>query len=94
MADLPAGTVAFLFTDLEGSTRLHQAHPRAYRDAVARYHALLRGAVEAQGGEGYTWRSRRRPRPPAVSGGAGSGGGGQRLDAHHQFVVVRGRVQA
>jgi predicted ATPase/class 3 adenylate cyclase len=50
MADLPAGTVTFVFTDLEGSTRLLQAHPDAYRDAVARHHALLRGAVEAHGG--------------------------------------------
>src|SRR5262245_31766059 len=48
--DLPAGTVTFLFTDLEGSTRLLEAHPAAYRDAVARHHALLRGAVEAHGG--------------------------------------------
>jgi predicted ATPase/class 3 adenylate cyclase len=49
-AALPEGTVAFLFTDLEGSTRLLQAHPAAYRDAVRRHHALLRGAVEAHGG--------------------------------------------
>jgi class 3 adenylate cyclase len=47
---LPAGTVTFLFTDLEGSTRLLAAHPRAYREAVARHHALLRGAVEGHGG--------------------------------------------
>ena len=50
MADLPTGTVTFLFTDLEGSTRLLEAHPSAYRDAVARHHALLRAAVEAHGG--------------------------------------------
>jgi predicted ATPase/class 3 adenylate cyclase len=49
-ADLPTGTVTFLFTDLEGSTRLLEAHPAAYRDAVRRHHALLRGAVEANGG--------------------------------------------
>ena len=48
--ELPAGTVTFLFTDLEGSTRLLEAHPAAYRDAVRRHHALLRGAVEAHGG--------------------------------------------
>jgi class 3 adenylate cyclase len=42
--------VTFLFTDLEGSTRLLQAHPEAYRAAVRRHHDLLRGAVEAQGG--------------------------------------------
>jgi predicted ATPase/class 3 adenylate cyclase len=47
---LPAGTVTFLFTDLEGSTALLEAHPVAYRDAVARHHALLRGAVEGHGG--------------------------------------------
>src|SRR5262245_40752141 len=50
MAALPAGTVAFLSTDLEGSTRLLEAHPAAYRDAVRRHHALLQGAVEAHGG--------------------------------------------
>ena len=50
MADLPEGTVTFLFTDLEGSTRLLQAHPDAYRAAVARHHALLAAAVAAHGG--------------------------------------------
>ena len=50
LTDLPTGTVTFLFTDLEGSTRLLQAHPAAYRDAVRRHHDLLRGAVEAHGG--------------------------------------------
>ena len=47
---LPEGTVTFLFTDLEGSTRLREAHPAASREAVARHHALLRAAVEANGG--------------------------------------------
>jgi predicted ATPase/class 3 adenylate cyclase len=47
---LPDGTVTFLFTDLEGSTRLLAAHPAAYRDAVARHHDLLRQTVEAHGG--------------------------------------------
>jgi class 3 adenylate cyclase len=49
-ADLPAGTVTFLFTDLEGSTALLEAHPTAYRDAVRRHHDLLRDAVEGHGG--------------------------------------------
>ena len=48
--DLPAGTVAFLFTDLEGSTAPQQAHPAAYAAALRRHHDLLRGAVEAHGG--------------------------------------------
>jgi class 3 adenylate cyclase len=50
LADLPSGTVTFLFTDLEGSTRLLGAHPTAYRAAVRRHHDLLQGAVEAHGG--------------------------------------------
>jgi predicted ATPase/class 3 adenylate cyclase len=50
MPDLPTGTVTFLFTDLEGSTRLLEAHPAAYREAVVRHHDLLRAAVEAHGG--------------------------------------------
>ena len=48
--DLPAGTVTFLFTDLEGSTAPQQAHPAAYRDAVRRHHDLLLEAVASHGG--------------------------------------------
>jgi predicted ATPase/class 3 adenylate cyclase len=47
---LPTGTVTFLFTDVEGSTRLLAAHPAAYPGALLRHHALLRAAVEAHGG--------------------------------------------
>jgi class 3 adenylate cyclase len=31
MPELPTGTVTFLFTDLEGSTRLWEEHPEAMR---------------------------------------------------------------
>jgi class 3 adenylate cyclase len=31
MADLPSGTVTFLFTDIEGSTRLWEENPHAMR---------------------------------------------------------------
>jgi class 3 adenylate cyclase len=47
---LPTGTVTFLFTDVEGSTRLLEQDSAAYRAAVRRHHDLLRGAVEAHGG--------------------------------------------
>src|SRR5712691_6570302 len=50
MADLPTGTVTFLFTDIEGSTRLWEQHPEAMRAALARHDALLRQAIEARGG--------------------------------------------
>ena len=50
MEERPSGTVTFLFTDLEGSTRLWEEHPDAMRDALARHDAILREAVEAHGG--------------------------------------------
>src|SRR5215212_8326355 len=50
MSALPVGTVTFLFTDIEGSTRLHEALPEAYRLALARHDALLEQAVAAHGG--------------------------------------------
>jgi class 3 adenylate cyclase len=50
MSTLPAGTVTFLFSDLEGSRRLREAQPEAYRGALTRYHGLLRQAIQAHGG--------------------------------------------
>jgi predicted ATPase/class 3 adenylate cyclase len=50
MTDLPAGTVTFLFTDLEGSTRLWQEHPDAMKDALARHDAILNDALELHHG--------------------------------------------
>jgi class 3 adenylate cyclase len=41
MADLPTGTVTFLFTDVEGSTRLWEHHPMAMRATLARHDALI-----------------------------------------------------
>jgi predicted ATPase/class 3 adenylate cyclase len=49
-AELPQGTVTFLFTDLEGSTRRWEAHPAEMRDALARHDAIVHGAVESHGG--------------------------------------------
>ena len=50
MPELPTGTVTFLFTDLEGSTRLWEEHPEAMRDALARHDEILRDAVEKRSG--------------------------------------------
>ena len=47
---LPAGTVTFLFTDIEGSTRLWEIHADAMRAALARHDALLERAITAAGG--------------------------------------------
>ena len=50
VVELPSGTVTFLFTDIEGSTRLWQEQPEAMRPALARHDEILRAAIEAHGG--------------------------------------------
>src|SRR5580765_1095868 len=50
MTELPTGTVTFLFTDIEGSTRLWEEHPDAMRDALARHNEILRDVVKAHRG--------------------------------------------
>jgi predicted ATPase/class 3 adenylate cyclase len=50
MAELPTGTVTFLFTDIEGSTTLAQQFPDALPALLARHHAILREAIEAHHG--------------------------------------------
>jgi len=47
---LPTGTVTFLFTDIEGSTRLWEGHPAAMQAALALHDVLMREIVETQGG--------------------------------------------
>ena len=52
MRDLPTGTVTFLFTDIEGSTRLLQRLGDRYRDVVDGHGRILGAAiVEGGGGE-------------------------------------------
>ena len=50
MANLPTGTVTFLFTDIEGSTRFWELYPDAMREALVRHDALLTEGIERQGG--------------------------------------------
>src|SRR5262245_4669664 len=45
MAQLPTGTMTFLFTGLDVSTRLWEREPDAMRDAPARHDAILREVV-------------------------------------------------
>src|SRR5205823_8104511 len=47
---LPTGTVTFLFTDVEGSTRLWEAYPQAMRQVMARHDALLTEVFEQHDG--------------------------------------------
>src|SRR5918911_2004611 len=50
MRSAPTGTVTFLFTDIEGSTRLWERSPEAMQRALARHDQILRDAVEERGG--------------------------------------------
>jgi predicted ATPase/class 3 adenylate cyclase len=48
---LPEGTVTFLFTDIEGSTRLlHELGPARYAEALAEHRRIVREAAEKHGG--------------------------------------------
>src|SRR5262245_7928809 len=51
MPELPVGTVTFLFTDIEGSTRLEERHPEAMRAAQVRHDALLRTVISDHQGQ-------------------------------------------
>jgi predicted ATPase/class 3 adenylate cyclase len=46
----PSGTVSFLFTDIEGSTRLAQEHPGEMPELIARHNEILRQAIETHHG--------------------------------------------
>jgi class 3 adenylate cyclase len=50
MQDLPGGLVTFLFTDIEGSTRLWEQYPQAMPDAHARHDQILRQAITTNDG--------------------------------------------
>jgi len=50
MAGQPTGTVTFLFTDIEDSTRLWERDAGAMRLALARHDGILRSAIEGRGG--------------------------------------------
>jgi class 3 adenylate cyclase len=46
----PTGTVSFLFTDIEGSTRLWDEHPESMREALALHDGIVRRVIEANSG--------------------------------------------
>lgn len=50
MAELPRGTVTFLFTDIEGSTERWERDPGVMASVVERHLDLLRTAIETHGG--------------------------------------------
>ncbi len=50
MSDLPTGTLTFLFTDIEGSTRLLRYLGDSYREVIGRHHGILREAIASGDG--------------------------------------------
>ena len=48
---LPSGTITFLFTDIENSTRLWEQHPEAMRQALIRHDDILRRLIEDHDGD-------------------------------------------
>src|SRR5205823_1725596 len=47
---LPTGTVTFLYTDIEESTKRWERHPSAMKAAVECHDAILREAIRSNGG--------------------------------------------
>jgi hypothetical protein len=54
--ELPTGTVTFLLTDIEGSTRLWETVPEAMEVALERHDRLLAGVIGGHGGVVVTSR--------------------------------------
>src|SRR5262245_47125560 len=89
-AELPASTVTFLLTGIEGSTHLREQHPEAMRPALDRHGALLRAALHSHGG--HIFKTSGDPfcaafaaalaAVMAADGGSGLGEGMPRI--HHQ----------
>src|SRR5918994_3610329 len=50
MTDFSAGTLTFLFTDIEGSTRLWERDAAAMQAALDRHDEILRNTIEGHGG--------------------------------------------
>ena len=50
MPDLPTGTVTFLFTDIEGSTKLAQEYPEQWEVLRQRHNSILQAAIASHNG--------------------------------------------
>jgi Domain of unknown function (DUF4062) len=57
-SELPVGTVTFLLTDIEGSTRLWESDPEAMEVALQRHDRLLAEVIEGHGGAVITSRGK------------------------------------
>ena len=55
MDEIPAGVVTFLFTDVEGSTRLWATDAESTARSFERHDAMIRDAIERAGGYVFGW---------------------------------------
>ena len=53
MTDFTASTVTFLFTDIEGSTRLWERDAAAMQSALDRHDEILHDSIEGHGGHAF-----------------------------------------
>ena len=83
MGSPPTGTVTFLFTDIEGSTRLWEERPEEMRAALAEHDEILRGVIDAHAG--YVF---------ATGGDGFAVAFGRAGDALRAAVQVQGRLGA
>jgi class 3 adenylate cyclase len=67
LSELPSGAVTFLFSDIEGSTRLVKTLRERYARVLAEHRRLVRTALAGHGGyEVDTQGDASAPRPAAV----------------------------
>jgi predicted ATPase/class 3 adenylate cyclase/uncharacterized protein HemY len=50
MRNIPSGNITFLFTDIEGSTKLSQEFPATLQIAMERHHEIVQKAIESNNG--------------------------------------------
>ena len=54
VATIPTGTITFLFTDVEGSTRLWESDPDGMAASLARHDQIMRTVIEAHRGHVFS----------------------------------------
>jgi class 3 adenylate cyclase len=91
VAQLPTGTVTFLFTDVEGSTRLFEEHAGDMQAVMARHDELVREVVAQHSGHVVKFTGRRGARGLCNCHGCDRRGG-LRTDRDRPMPVAGGVV--
>ena len=81
--NLPTGTVTFLFTDIEGSTKLAQEHPGEMPSLLARHNKILNHSIETN--NGYVF---------LVAGNSFCAAFNNALDAVHAALAAQGSLNS